>query len=76
MPRSWGLGLPRRKEPIIWKPADIGVDAFNVGVAGRRMKLRKIFQPAHADKCEFITGTSEEDAGANLAKKLAEMKLL
>ena len=71
-----GIIAARRKEPIIWKPADIGIDPFKVGVAGRRMKLRKIFQPAHVGKCEIITGTSEEDAGANLAKKLAEMKLL
>jgi hypothetical protein len=66
----------KREEPIVWKPADIGVDAFKVGVAGRRVRMVKIYQPAHVSKCEMITGANEEDAGKNLAKKMAEVKLL
>ena len=71
-----GIVAAKREEPIIWKPADIGVDAFKVGVAGRRVRMVKIFQPAHVSKCEMVVGANEEDAGKNLAKKMAEARLL
>jgi hypothetical protein len=36
----------------------------------------KIFQPVHVSKCEMVVGANEEDAGKNLAKKMAEARLL
>jgi electron transfer flavoprotein beta subunit len=66
----------KRKEPITWKPADIGLDASKIGAAGRRTKMVKLFQPVREGKCEIIKGENEEDAAANLAKKLVEVKLL
>ena len=71
-----GIMSAKTKEPIVWKPADIGVDISKIGAAGRRTKMLKLFQPVHGGKCEIITGRNEEDAGANLAKKLVEAKLL
>ena len=71
-----GTMASKRKEPIVWKPADIGVDPAKIGAAGRRTKSRKLFQPVRDSKCEIITGENEEDAAANLAKKLVEVKLL
>jgi hypothetical protein len=38
--------------------------------------MMKLFQPVREGKCEMITGENEEDAAANLAKKLVEAKLL
>jgi len=66
----------KKKEPIIWKPADIGVDPAKIGAKGRRTKTVKLFQPVRERKCEIITGENEEEAAANLAKKLVEVKLI
>ncbi|MBN1643859.1 MAG: electron transfer flavoprotein subunit beta/FixA family protein [Dehalococcoidales bacterium] len=71
-----GIMAAKRKEPIVWKPSDIGVETAKIGAAGRRVKMQKLFQPVREGKCEVITGENEEDAAANLAKKLAEVKLL
>ncbi len=71
-----GIMAAKRKEPIVWKPADIGADTAKIGAAGRRMKMLKLFQPVKEGKCEMITGENEEDAAGNLAKKLVEAKLL
>ena len=71
-----GTMASKKKEPIIWKPADIGVDPAKIGAKGSRTKMRKLFQPVRAGKCEIITGQNEEEAAANLAKKLVEVNLL
>ena len=71
-----GIMAAKAKEPIVWKPADIGVDISKIGAAGRRTRMLKLFQPVHGGKCEIITGRNEEDAGDNLAKKLVAVKLL
>ena len=71
-----GTMASKRKEPIVWKPADIGVDPAKIGAAGSRKKMLKLFQPVREEKCEIITGQNEEDAAANLAKKLAEVNLI
>ena len=71
-----GIMAAKRKEPIVWKPADIGAEAAQLGTAGRHVKMVKIFQPVREGKCEIIAGENEEDAAANLAKKLVEVKLL
>jgi electron transfer flavoprotein beta subunit len=65
-----------QKETTIWKPADIGVEASQVGAAGRRIELQKIFQPIREGSCEFIVGESLEEAGANLAMELRKAKIL
>jgi hypothetical protein len=45
-------------------------------VKGRRTKTVKLFQPVRDGKCEMIAGENDEDAAANLAKKLVEVKLI
>jgi electron transfer flavoprotein beta subunit len=71
-----GIMAAKRKEPIIWKPADIGVDTAQVGAAGRRGQLLKLFQPVREGECEIVEGESVEEAAANLALKLREAKVL
>ena len=71
-----GIIAAKNEEPMVWKPGDIGIDAAKLGAAGRRLKLRKIFQPAHESHCEMIAGADDEDAGTKLAQKLAAAKLL
>ena len=75
-PTIRGIMAAKKKEPIIWKPTDIGIDVSQTGAAGRRTRLLKLFQPVHEGKCEIIEGESPEDAGANLALKLREAKVL
>ena len=75
-PTIRGIMAAKKKEPIIWKPADIGVEPSQVGAGGRRTKLVKLFQPVREGKCEIMEGESPEEAGANLASKLREAKIL
>jgi electron transfer flavoprotein beta subunit len=75
-PTIKGIMAAKKKEPTIWKPADIGVEASQIGAAGRHAKLLKLFQPVREGKCEIIEGESPEEAAANLALKLREAKLL
>lgn len=75
-PKITGIMAAKKKEPILWKPADIGLEASQVGTPGRRTKLIKLFQPVHEGKCEIIEAESPEEAGANLATKLRESKIL
>jgi len=75
-PTIKGIMGAKKIEPIIWKPADIGVEPAQAGAAGRQAKLVKLFQPVHEGKCEVVEGESLEEAGANLALKLREAKLL
>ena len=75
-PTIRGIMAAKKKEPVIWKPDDIGVEPSEVGAAGRHTKLIKLFQPVREGKCEMIEGESPEEAGANLAQKLREAKIL
>ena len=75
-PTLKGIMAGKKKQPVVWKPADIGVEASQVGAAGRRTGLLKLFQPVREGKCEFIAGDSPEEAAVNLALKLRESKIL
>jgi electron transfer flavoprotein beta subunit len=65
-----------KKQPVVWKQADIGLEPSKVGAAGRRSKLGKLFQPVKEAKCEIIGGETPAEAGAKLAVRLKEAKLL
>ena len=71
-----GIMAAKRKEPTVWKPADIGVEPAQIGAAGRRAKMQKIFQPVREGECEIVEGETPEEAAANLAQRLREVKLL
>ncbi len=75
-PTIKGIMAAKKKEPVIWKPADIGVDPSQIGAAGRHTKMLKLFQPVREGKCEMIEGENPEEAAANLALKLREAKVL
>ena len=75
-PTIRGIMAAKKKEPVIWKRADIGGEPTQFGAAGRRTKLLKLFQPVREGKCEIIEGESPEEAGVNLALKLREAKIL
>ncbi len=75
-PTIKGIMAAKKIEPIVWKPADIGVDPSQVGATGRRAKLLKLFQPVREGKCEIIEGETPEEVAANLAAKLREAKII
>jgi electron transfer flavoprotein beta subunit len=75
-PTLKGIMAAGKKQPVIWKPADIGLEPSQVGAAGRHSKLDKLFQPVKEAKCEIIKGETPAEAGANLAIRLKEAKLL
>lgn len=71
-----GIMKAAKIQPTIWKPADVGLDAANIGAQGRRSKLNKLFQPVKEGKCEMIEGENVADAAVNLAVRLREVKVL
>jgi len=71
-----GIMAAAKKQPVIWKPADIGLEPSQVGLAGSRTRIDKLFQPIKETKCEMIEGETPAEAGANLALRLREAKLL
>ena len=75
-PTIKGIMAAKRKEPVIWKPADVGIEPSKIGIAGRRTKMFKLFQPIHEGKCEIVEGESPEEAAVNLALKLRGAKIL
>jgi electron transfer flavoprotein beta subunit len=75
-PTIKGIMGAKRKEPIVWKPADIGVDPAKLGAAGRRTRLSRLFQPVRETKCEIVGGDTPEEAAVKLALVLREAKAL
>lgn len=71
-----GIMAAAKKQPITWKPADIGLDPSKIGAAGRKSILVKLFQPVKETKCEVIEADSPAEAGVKLALRLREEKLL
>ena len=75
-PTIKGIMAAKKKDPTVWKPADIGLEPAQTGAAGPRAKILKLFQPVHEGKCEVMEGETPEEAAANLALKLREAKLI
>ncbi|MGB8707065.1 MAG: electron transfer flavoprotein subunit beta/FixA family protein [Dehalococcoidia bacterium] len=71
-----GIMAASKKQPVVWKPADIGLDSSQLGAAGRKTKLLKLFQPVKEGKCEIIGGDTPAEAGTKLAERLRETKLI
>ncbi|MFH1651775.1 MAG: electron transfer flavoprotein subunit beta/FixA family protein [Chloroflexota bacterium] len=72
-PTIKGIMAAKKIEPVVWKPADIGVE--KTGAAASRAEMLKLFQPTREGKCEIVEGDNPEDAGARLALKLREAKV-
>jgi electron transfer flavoprotein beta subunit len=75
-PTIKGIRASKKIDPISWTPSNIAADPSQVGAAGRRSKLIRLFQPVREEVCEIIEGESEAEAGENLALRLREMKIL
>jgi electron transfer flavoprotein beta subunit len=75
-PTIKGIMAAKKIEPVVWKPADIGVEPSRIGAAGRQAKMLRLFQPIHGGKCELTKGDTPEEAAVNLALKLREAKVI
>jgi electron transfer flavoprotein beta subunit len=73
-PSIKGIMAAKKIEPVIWKPADIGIEASQTGTAERRLKIKRLFQPVHEGKCEFAAGETPEEMAADLALRLREAR--
>jgi electron transfer flavoprotein beta subunit len=63
--------MAAQKQPFTtWKVADLGITL----PAGRRSNAQKLFIPERKVNCEIIAGETPEEAGANLAVKLRQIK--
>jgi electron transfer flavoprotein beta subunit len=71
-----GIMAAAKKQPQVWKPADIGLDAAEVGSAGRRLKLDRLYQPVKEAHCEMVEGETAAEAGASLALRLRQAKVI
>jgi electron transfer flavoprotein beta subunit len=75
-PNVKGIMAAKRKEPVVWKPADIGADPGKIGAGGRRSKVLKLFQPVREGKCEIVSADIPEEAARKLANRLRENKVI
>lgn len=75
-PTLKGIMAAAKKQPVVWKPADIGVDPSQIGAAARHTRMLKLFQPVREAKCEIVEGESPEEAAVNLVQKLRDAKIL
>ncbi len=71
-----GIMAAARKQPVIWTPADLGLETTDVGAAGRRLQLNRLFQPVKEAHCEILEGENAAEAGVNLAIRLREAKVI
>jgi electron transfer flavoprotein beta subunit len=75
-PAVKNIRMANKIEPIVWKPADIGIEPSDAGNKGRRLKLLKLFQPVHEGTCEILEGETMEEMAENLALTLRRAKIL
>jgi len=75
-PNIKGILAAKKKEPTVWKPADIGADPSRIGTAGRRSRLVKLYQPVRQGTCQMVPGHTPEEQAANLVTLLRQSKLI
>lgn len=65
--------MAARKKPVaIWNAEDLGVNPSEL----RRTKLLRLFAPVREVACQLVEGETPQEAGANLAVKLREAKII
>lgn len=65
-----------RKPVTVWTAKDLGLEAGEVGAAGARRILERLYIPVNDVRCELIAGGSPEEAAAALARRLHEARLI
>ena len=70
------IRMANKVQPVVWKPADIGIELSGAGIRGRRLKLLKLFQPVNEGTCEIMQGETPQEMAENLALTLRKEKIL
>jgi electron transfer flavoprotein beta subunit len=65
-----------KKTVTSWTASDLGLDPSEVGAAGARLKLEKLFIPDTETETEFIEGETPQEQAQALVQKLRGAKLL
>jgi electron transfer flavoprotein beta subunit len=65
-----------RKQVTVWTAGDLGLGSDQVGSAGARLNLERLYIPQVNSQVEFIDGDGAEELAANLAGRLREAKLI
>jgi electron transfer flavoprotein beta subunit len=73
-PTIRGIMAAKKREPVIWKPADIGLE--KAGESGRKSTIARLTKPQRNVECRFIEGETPEEAAINLAVILRQEKLI
>lgn len=65
-----------RKTVTNWGAGDLGVDAGELGAAGARLKLERLFIPEREGTAEIMQGDTPEEQVQQLMAKLREARLI
>jgi len=65
-----------RKPIATWSATDLGLESNEVGAAGARRVLERLFVPPKKGACELVDGATPAEQGSNLAQRLLHAKLL
>jgi len=69
------IAKSKRIQPILWKPADIGIDA-TASEGQTMLKLLGLFEPTFEGTCEMVQGETIQELGENLALRLRQERIL
>ncbi len=75
-PTLKGIMAVSKRDVPVWTTQDLGLSTSEVGAAGARIKLQKLYIPVREGKCEVIEGESLEEAAVSLALKLRDKKII
>jgi len=75
-PTLRGIMAAAKKQVSTWSAADIGLDASQVGSAGSKNRLLKLFIPVREGTCQIVEGETVAEAAVALALKLREAKII
>ncbi len=67
-----GIMQARRKEPVVWSSADVGLKPKDV----EKVEVFDVFFPQRGGKVEVIAGDSPAEAGRKLAQRLREARII
>ncbi len=75
-PTLKGIMAAGKKKIPVWNAGEVGIDPGQVGSAGARTKITKLYIPRFEGTCEFIEGETPEEMGEKLALRLRELKII
>lgn len=65
-----------RKQVQVWSAGDLGLSGDQVGVAGSKLNLDRLFVPVSDTKVELMEGDTPEEQAQKLAQRLREARLI